>query len=212
MIPALLLRQAVGVDAGESLHQRGLAVVDVAGGSDDHVRTSASAQEFPFALRVGIEGGRIPDSSECRIRSSFDTSDERFWEVNIMVHFKCSGTDSSFAVQSPAINASFFARLQPLIRLHSASENACDQTRLTGRRVGPGAFDADPLARSSVWYRGMNNAAGGRMVGTMSPYIFAARVFCHVGAAEVVVELVLDDDALLATWCRKRACPGSGRG
>ena len=32
----LLLLQAVGVDAGERLHQRGLAVVDVACGADDH--------------------------------------------------------------------------------------------------------------------------------------------------------------------------------
>jgi hypothetical protein len=35
--PPLLLRQPVGVDAGEGLHQRGLAVVDVPGGADDHV-------------------------------------------------------------------------------------------------------------------------------------------------------------------------------
>ena len=32
----LLLLQAVGVDAGQRAHQRGLAVVDVAGGADDH--------------------------------------------------------------------------------------------------------------------------------------------------------------------------------
>ena len=32
----LLLLQAVGIDAGERAHQRGLAVVDVAGGADDH--------------------------------------------------------------------------------------------------------------------------------------------------------------------------------
>src|SRR5205823_1817630 len=31
----LLLLQAVGVDAGERAHQRGLAVVDVSGGADD---------------------------------------------------------------------------------------------------------------------------------------------------------------------------------
>ena len=32
----LLLRQAIGVDAGERAHQRRLAVVDMAGGADDH--------------------------------------------------------------------------------------------------------------------------------------------------------------------------------
>ena len=32
----LLLGEAVGVDAGERLHQRRLAMVDVAGGADDH--------------------------------------------------------------------------------------------------------------------------------------------------------------------------------
>jgi hypothetical protein len=31
-----LFRQAVGIDPGERLHQRGLAMVDVAGGADDH--------------------------------------------------------------------------------------------------------------------------------------------------------------------------------
>ncbi len=33
---ALLLGEAVGVDAGERLHERGLAVIDVAGGAEDH--------------------------------------------------------------------------------------------------------------------------------------------------------------------------------
>ena len=28
--------QAVGIDAGQRAHQRGLAVIDVAGGADDH--------------------------------------------------------------------------------------------------------------------------------------------------------------------------------
>ena len=36
----LLLRQAVGIHAGEGAHQGGLAVVDVAGGADDHGGTS----------------------------------------------------------------------------------------------------------------------------------------------------------------------------
>ena len=33
---ALLFSQAVGVHAGEGAHQAGLAVVDMAGGGDDH--------------------------------------------------------------------------------------------------------------------------------------------------------------------------------
>ena len=32
----LLFRQAIGIDAGQRAHQRGLAVIDVAGGPDDH--------------------------------------------------------------------------------------------------------------------------------------------------------------------------------
>ena len=46
----LLLRQAVGVHAGERLHQGGLAVVDVAGGADDHAdahRGSGSCASWP---------------------------------------------------------------------------------------------------------------------------------------------------------------------
>jgi hypothetical protein len=39
--PPLLLRKAVGVDPGERLDQRRLAVVDVAGGADDHARDRA---------------------------------------------------------------------------------------------------------------------------------------------------------------------------
>ena len=34
---ALLLRQPVGVDAGQRTHQRSLAVIDVAGGGNDHL-------------------------------------------------------------------------------------------------------------------------------------------------------------------------------
>ena len=33
---ALFFRKAIGVDAGERLDQRGLAVIDVAGGADDY--------------------------------------------------------------------------------------------------------------------------------------------------------------------------------
>ena len=51
----LLFRQTIGIDAGERLHQRGLAVVDVACGADDHA--GASAEEFPFALRYRRVGG-----------------------------------------------------------------------------------------------------------------------------------------------------------
>ena len=31
----LLFRQAIGVDSGQAAHERGLAVIDVAGGADD---------------------------------------------------------------------------------------------------------------------------------------------------------------------------------
>ena len=57
----LLLRQAVGVDAGERLDQRGLSVVDVAGGADDDV-VSAHQREAARASAMasgGISEGRI---------------------------------------------------------------------------------------------------------------------------------------------------------
>ena len=38
----LLLSQTVGVDAGQRLHQRRLAVIDVTGGADDHGRRDSS--------------------------------------------------------------------------------------------------------------------------------------------------------------------------
>src|SRR5205814_4455999 len=38
----LLLLQAIGIDAGQRLHQRGLAMVDVARGADDHGWSSAN--------------------------------------------------------------------------------------------------------------------------------------------------------------------------
>ncbi|KAG1433558.1 hypothetical protein G6F57_022060 [Rhizopus arrhizus] len=37
-----LFLEPVGVDASQGAHQRGLAVVDMAGGADDHARGSAS--------------------------------------------------------------------------------------------------------------------------------------------------------------------------
>ena len=56
--PALLLdRQAIGVDAGQRLHQRRLAVVDVTGGADDdrHGYVSSRSSRFRI-LPVGLRG------------------------------------------------------------------------------------------------------------------------------------------------------------
>ncbi|MNY70904.1 hypothetical protein D3C86_2091290 [compost metagenome] len=39
----LLFLEAVGFDAGERAHQRGLAMVDMAGGTDDHAAPLASS-------------------------------------------------------------------------------------------------------------------------------------------------------------------------
>ena len=46
----LLLGQAVAVDAGEGLDERGLAVVDVAGGAEDQVAWHGSSR--PFAIKL----------------------------------------------------------------------------------------------------------------------------------------------------------------
>ena len=43
----LLLLEAVGIDAGEPADQRGLAVIDVAGGADDHGAASSSSRGRP---------------------------------------------------------------------------------------------------------------------------------------------------------------------
>jgi hypothetical protein len=51
---ALFFRQAVGVHAGERAHQRGLAVVDVARGADDH---GARSRSFPFRGKAGMGAG-----------------------------------------------------------------------------------------------------------------------------------------------------------
>src|SRR5207245_3652118 len=65
----LLLGQTVGVDAGERLHQRGLAVIDVARRADDDVLGHWSGGRAPGARRgwraVGTtwlrrSGGRAP--------------------------------------------------------------------------------------------------------------------------------------------------------
>jgi len=60
---ALLLRQAIGVDAGQRLHERGLAVIDVPRGADDegpdHARLfsldSLDRWRNPWRKRTGIE-------------------------------------------------------------------------------------------------------------------------------------------------------------
>ncbi len=62
---ALLLRQPIRVDARERLHQRGLAVVDVAGGADDDSQRAAvhsSAHPTP--------GASLPRSSDASPRST----------------------------------------------------------------------------------------------------------------------------------------------
>ncbi len=49
----LLLLQPVGVDAGQRPHQSGLAVIDMAGGADDHAAPSAQRRSGA-ALRLAI--------------------------------------------------------------------------------------------------------------------------------------------------------------
>ena len=76
---ALLLGQAVGVDAGERAHERGLAVIDVARGAEDHgvaaLTSAASSQSSMRAQRPAVgemlgrgtraagAGARAPDAS-----------------------------------------------------------------------------------------------------------------------------------------------------
>ena len=54
----LLLLQPVGVDAGQRPHQAGLAVVDVAGGADDHRAGSGSGASAARRARPASSGGQ----------------------------------------------------------------------------------------------------------------------------------------------------------
>ena len=53
----LLLLEAIGIDAGQRLHQRGLAMVDMASGPDDHDKGS-SARRSPSARCDGLACAR----------------------------------------------------------------------------------------------------------------------------------------------------------
>ena len=60
---ALLFFQAVGIDAGEGLYQRGLSVVDVPGGADDDGlhsgQYSSALQSVAPALPTRRVAGRL---------------------------------------------------------------------------------------------------------------------------------------------------------
>ena len=76
----LLLLQPVGVDAGQRAHQRGLAVVDVAGGADDHgagsgsgasaARRARPAASAVSAASAGRRNGSASALPPARARSS----------------------------------------------------------------------------------------------------------------------------------------------
>ena len=80
----LLFRQPVGLDAGQRAHQRGLAVIDMAGGADDHgdgsgsgsgsgSRARCSASAISAGVRTARVGSRNFAASEllpARARSS----------------------------------------------------------------------------------------------------------------------------------------------
>ena len=68
----LLLGQAVGVDPGQRPHQRGLAVVDMAGGGEDHVAAAEQIGE------LGEEAGLVFEAAQVEHhRARFDTADDR---------------------------------------------------------------------------------------------------------------------------------------
>jgi hypothetical protein len=58
--PTLLFRQAVGVDSRQGANKRGLAVVDVPGGSDDYTSHDLVSD---VAFRVSGIGGRVRQGS-----------------------------------------------------------------------------------------------------------------------------------------------------
>src|ERR1700722_8766518 len=58
----LLFLQAIRIDSGETLDQRGLAMIDVAGGSENDVLQSAGRGRTPAAVEeVNHEADRQPD-------------------------------------------------------------------------------------------------------------------------------------------------------
>jgi hypothetical protein len=67
----LLLGQAVGVHARERLHERRLAVVDVAGGADDHARRSRSTGSCAtkaWRVRPGLQGAQVEPEAASAMR------------------------------------------------------------------------------------------------------------------------------------------------
>ena len=56
--PSLLLGQPVGIDAGERAHERGLAVIDVARGAEDHGPPPAHQLSPPRARMAPHADGR----------------------------------------------------------------------------------------------------------------------------------------------------------
>ena len=59
----LLLRQAVGIDPGQRAHQRGLAVVDMAGGGEDHRADDAQAASCCDEIRLVLEAAQVEDDA-----------------------------------------------------------------------------------------------------------------------------------------------------
>ena len=64
----LLLRQAIGVDPGQRLHQRGLAVIDMAGGGEDHGCRAASAGKLAEEGRLVLETAQIEQNAPASMR------------------------------------------------------------------------------------------------------------------------------------------------
>ena len=75
----LFFRQAVGVDAGERLDQRGLAVVDVAGGGDDHAGDIGRRSAASWAAKPASSSRqrRSSTSSPSRMRPITGTGSAR---------------------------------------------------------------------------------------------------------------------------------------
>src|SRR3954468_21102134 len=56
----LLFFEAVGVDAGQRPHQRGLAVIDVTRGADDHTAISGKGAEARASASANSTGDSVP--------------------------------------------------------------------------------------------------------------------------------------------------------
>ena len=127
----LLLGQAIGIDAGQRLHQRGLAVIDVTGGADDHRVPAIPAIQRAYRRHASRPNPPRPPSSGSKRRRH-----------DLFCHLR------PFARPERASDAGLPCRagLRPLDPFAEQCGPGIDVKRV---EAGREAVDASPATRSS---------------------------------------------------------------